>query len=226
MPRKRGLNRRQASPLLMFVTGRIENSLLASIQRMILSSLLIVAVLMNLTKSASSRISPTEEIYVEIPYIAATWDSHEYYEDSSQNEQTGIPRKEHSYSSNVRRKKISSLSITNPMDVLRQRFILELARRRQMQQQEQAKANREILNDIGKRSTGYFGLVCPSIKTKNRQVLREPINQMYSNNPDWSHRDRVDWYYTEHFKELNTGFYQLNEVSFDSIILSFTNCYD
>jgi hypothetical protein len=44
-----------------------------------------------------------------------------------------------------------SLSIVNPLDVLRQRLLLEIARRRMRQSQDQIQANREILQTIGKR---------------------------------------------------------------------------
>ena len=44
------------------------------------------------------------------------------------------------------------LSIVNPLDVLRQRLLLELARRRMKENQDQIQANAEILKKIGKRS--------------------------------------------------------------------------
>ncbi|XP_049798952.1 diuretic hormone 45 [Schistocerca nitens] len=45
-----------------------------------------------------------------------------------------------------------SLSIVNPMDVLRQRLLLEIARRRLRDAEEQIKANKDFLQQIGKRS--------------------------------------------------------------------------
>uniref|UniRef100_A0A8D8LXA2 Diuretic hormone n=1 Tax=Cacopsylla melanoneura TaxID=428564 RepID=A0A8D8LXA2_9HEMI len=45
-----------------------------------------------------------------------------------------------------------SLSIVNPLDVLRQRLMLEIARRRQEKSQNQIDKNREILSNLGKRS--------------------------------------------------------------------------
>ncbi|XP_054273468.1 diuretic hormone 45 isoform X2 [Macrosteles quadrilineatus] len=45
-----------------------------------------------------------------------------------------------------------SLSIVNPLDVLRQRLLLEIARRRMRQSEEKIQANREWLKSIGKRS--------------------------------------------------------------------------
>lgn len=48
-----------------------------------------------------------------------------------------------------------SLSIVNPLDVLRQRLLLEIARRRMRQSQDQIQANREILQTIGKRDINH-----------------------------------------------------------------------
>uniref|UniRef100_A0A1B6MU21 Corticotropin-releasing factor domain-containing protein n=2 Tax=Graphocephala atropunctata TaxID=36148 RepID=A0A1B6MU21_9HEMI len=45
-----------------------------------------------------------------------------------------------------------SLSIVNPLDVLRQRLLLEIARRRMRQSEEKIQANRDFLKSIGKRS--------------------------------------------------------------------------
>ncbi|XP_063224908.1 diuretic hormone 45 [Bacillus rossius redtenbacheri] len=47
-----------------------------------------------------------------------------------------------------------SLSIVNPLDVLRQRLLLVLARRRMRQSEEQIQANKELLEKIGKRDAG------------------------------------------------------------------------
>ncbi|KAJ9589052.1 hypothetical protein L9F63_017646, partial [Diploptera punctata] len=44
-----------------------------------------------------------------------------------------------------------SLSIVNPLDVLRQRLLLEIARRRMRQTQNMIQANRDFLESIGKR---------------------------------------------------------------------------
>lgn len=48
-----------------------------------------------------------------------------------------------------------SLSIVNPLDVLRQRLLLEIARRRQEKSQSQINENRKILTSLGKRSGQY-----------------------------------------------------------------------
>nr|AWT50600.1 neuropeptide DH45 [Diaphorina citri] len=45
-----------------------------------------------------------------------------------------------------------SLSIVNPLDVLRQRLLLEIARRRQEKSQSQINENRKFLSSIGKRN--------------------------------------------------------------------------
>ncbi|XP_055611590.1 uncharacterized protein LOC129758154 [Uranotaenia lowii] len=47
-----------------------------------------------------------------------------------------------------------SLSIVNPLDVLRQRIILEMARRQMRENTRQVERNRDILREIGKRSHG------------------------------------------------------------------------
>ncbi|XP_012265519.1 diuretic hormone 44 [Athalia rosae] len=51
-----------------------------------------------------------------------------------------------------RMKRLGSLSIVNPMDVLRERVLLELARRKMRQNQRQVDANRRLLQTIGKRA--------------------------------------------------------------------------
>lgn len=56
----------------------------------------------------------------------------------------------------IRTKRIGSLSIVNSLDVLRQRVLLELARRKAMQDQRQIDANRRILETIGKRSLPLY----------------------------------------------------------------------
>ncbi|XP_044726675.1 uncharacterized protein LOC123290519 [Chrysoperla carnea] len=47
-----------------------------------------------------------------------------------------------------------SLSIVQPLDILRQRMLLEIARRKALQQVKQVQANREILENLGKRNLG------------------------------------------------------------------------
>nr|CAD7425846.1 unnamed protein product [Timema monikensis] len=52
-----------------------------------------------------------------------------------------------------------SLSIVNPLDVLRQRLLLEIARRRMRQSEDQILANRELLRSIGKRNANQSQLL-------------------------------------------------------------------
>ncbi|XP_055308393.1 uncharacterized protein LOC129572442 isoform X2 [Sitodiplosis mosellana] len=47
-----------------------------------------------------------------------------------------------------------SLSIVNPLDVLRQRLLLEIARRQMRENSKQVEINRAILKNVGKRSSG------------------------------------------------------------------------
>lgn len=56
----------------------------------------------------------------------------------------------------LRTKRIGSLSIVNNLDVLRERILLELARRKALQDQRQIDANRRILDSIGKRSVPSY----------------------------------------------------------------------
>lgn len=44
-----------------------------------------------------------------------------------------------------------SLSIVNPLDVLRQRLLLEMARRQMRESSRQVAENRKLMNSIGKR---------------------------------------------------------------------------
>ncbi|XP_046816608.1 diuretic hormone 44 [Vespa crabro] len=56
----------------------------------------------------------------------------------------------------LRTKRIGSLSIVNNFDVLRERILLEIARRKALQDQRQIDANRQILDSIGKRSVPSY----------------------------------------------------------------------
>ncbi|XP_037923426.1 diuretic hormone 44 [Hermetia illucens] len=63
-----------------------------------------------------------------------------------------------------------SLSIVNPLDVLRQRLLLEMARRQMRENERQVEKNREYLNAVGKRSVPEF-----------LELLRqEPIDNNYN----------------------------------------------
>lgn len=87
-------------------------------------------------------------------------------------------------------KKIRSLSVTNSLDVLRQRVLLELARRKALQDQKQIDANRRFLDNIGKRSSFHVDSLLPhSLETNNEQIFQRtnniiPKNSLYRNN-DW-----------------------------------------
>lgn len=59
----------------------------------------------------------------------------------------------------MRTKRIGSLSIVNNLDVLRQRVLLELARRKALQDQRQVDENRRFLESIGKRSVSNVGRI-------------------------------------------------------------------
>nr|QTE34439.1 corticotropin releasing factor-like diuretic hormone [Cataglyphis nodus] len=69
----------------------------------------------------------------------------------------------------TRTKRIGSLSIVNNLDVLRQRVLLELARRKQEQDLRQIQENRRVLENIGKRSVpgSDAGRIARSGKSRN-----------------------------------------------------------
>ncbi|CAG2117088.1 unnamed protein product, partial [Medioppia subpectinata] len=63
------------------------------------------------------------------------------------------------------------LSIVNPLDVLRQRLLLELARRKMKENQDQIQANAEILKKIGKRSVSSFvGIIPQNPRTSSQST--------------------------------------------------------
>lgn len=53
----------------------------------------------------------------------------------------------------IKRRKGPTLSVVNPLEILRQRLMLDLARRRIHENQQQIVANAQLLENIGKRST-------------------------------------------------------------------------
>ncbi|XP_043259455.1 diuretic hormone 44 [Colletes gigas] len=78
----------------------------------------------------------------------------------------------------VRTKRIGSLSIVNSLDVLRQRVLLELARRRAMQAQRQVDANRRLMENIGKRSLPlYTGGMSKSIDSRTRNGIEYTVDR-------------------------------------------------
>ncbi|XP_008558830.1 uncharacterized protein LOC103579251, partial [Microplitis demolitor] len=99
-----------------------------------------------------------------------------------------------------RAKRIQSLSVTNSLDVLRQRVLLELARRKALQDQQQIDANRRYLDNIGKRSNQYLKMdyLPQMLETKNiarifdHQFADQPEQNYYTaKNPLES---TLDWY--------------------------------
>ena len=66
----------------------------------------------------------------------------------------------------IRNKRIGSLSINNSVDVLRQRVLLELARRKAMQDQYQIDENRRMMQSVGKRSNSDFVTGYPTSANK------------------------------------------------------------
>lgn len=75
-------------------------------------------------------------------------------------------------------KRIGSLSIVNSLDVLRQRVLLELARRKALQDQQQIDANRRILKTIGKRSLPLYNKDVPkAIDSRIRNGIDYVIEQ-------------------------------------------------
>ncbi|KOC63935.1 Diuretic hormone [Habropoda laboriosa] len=78
----------------------------------------------------------------------------------------------------IRTKRIGSLSIVNSLDVLRQRVLLELARRKALQDQRQIDANRRILESIGKRSLSlYNGDISRAVDSRTKNGLEYIIEQ-------------------------------------------------
>ncbi|XP_031830579.1 corticotropin-releasing diuretic hormone 44 [Nomia melanderi] len=99
----------------------------------------------------------------------------------------------------VRTKRIGSLSIVNSLDVLRQRVLLELARRKAMQDQQQVNANRRLLDVIGKRSLPLFTNDVSKPMTRTRNGIEYAIEQEEKNHDRSITPDKVperldDWF--------------------------------
>lgn len=90
------------------------------------------------------------------------------------------------------------LSIVNPLDVLRQRLLLELARRRMKENQDQIQANAEILKKIGKRSVASdeSNEVIPQLSVTHsaKDLIKRLINK---------NRYLEDSYKTEKYRSLS-----------------------
>lgn len=98
----------------------------------------------------------------------------------------------------IRTKRIGSLSIVNSLDVLRQRVLLELARRKALQDQRQIDANRRILETIGKRSLPFYNGVLSKPESKTRNGIEYAIEQEEKSHDRGSMPDRIserlqDW---------------------------------
>ncbi|XP_043526771.1 diuretic hormone 44 [Frieseomelitta varia] len=107
-------------------------------------------------------------------------------------------------------KRIGSLSIVNSLDVLRQRVLLELARRKALQDQRQIDANRRLLESIGKRSFPLYNVGDASkaadSRTKNgieyvmeqkekshdRSAASDRVGNWLRNRDDSAFRERQD----------------------------------
>ncbi|XP_053693117.1 uncharacterized protein LOC128741366 [Sabethes cyaneus] len=91
-----------------------------------------------------------------------------------------------------------SLSIVNPLDVLRQRIILEMARRQMRENTRQAEINKALLREIGKRSHRDFA---PSeddgpVRRFSRTHFtyhQQPILRRYGPSPERAFPDSVDY---------------------------------
>lgn len=99
----------------------------------------------------------------------------------------------------IRTKRIGSLSIVNSLDVLRQRVLLELARRKALQDQRQIDANRRILETIGKRSLPFYNGVLPKpIASKPRNGIELAIERKENSHDRGAMPERIsgrlqDW---------------------------------
>lgn len=69
-----------------------------------------------------------------------------------------------------------SLSIVNPLDVLRQRIILEMARRQMRENTRQVELNKALLREIGKRSSNFY------------DRLEDPLDYAYYDRKPYNHR--------------------------------------
>lgn len=87
----------------------------------------------------------------------------------------------------TRAKRIGSLSIVNNLDVLRQRVLLELARRKQEQDLRQIEANRRVLENIGKRSVP--GSDAGRIAARSDKSRNDRDRPAMSNRIEWIEED-------------------------------------
>ncbi|XP_017756460.1 PREDICTED: diuretic hormone 44 [Eufriesea mexicana] len=105
----------------------------------------------------------------------------------------------------IRTKRIGSLSIVNSLDVLRQRVLLELARRKALQDQRQIDANRRILETIGKRSLPLYNRDMPkSVDSRIRNGIQYIIEEEGKSNDQNITPERIpdrlqDWLQTDDY---------------------------
>ncbi|XP_011064560.1 PREDICTED: uncharacterized protein LOC105152153 [Acromyrmex echinatior] len=83
----------------------------------------------------------------------------------------------------MRTKRIGSLSIVNNLDVLRQRVLLELARRKALQDQRQVEENRRFLESVGKRSVSNADRIVRSSMNNERSATSDRNEWTEENNP-------------------------------------------
>ncbi|XP_058129826.1 uncharacterized protein LOC131284258 [Anopheles ziemanni] len=77
-----------------------------------------------------------------------------------------------------------SLSIVNPLDVLRQRIILEMARRQMRENTRQVELNKALLREIGKRSSNFYDR--PEDALDYAYYDRKPYNHRVAPEPEHS----------------------------------------
>ncbi|XP_034949706.1 diuretic hormone 44 [Chelonus insularis] len=104
-------------------------------------------------------------------------------------------------------KKLHSLSVSNSLDVLRERVLLELARQKALQDQQQINANRRFLNNIGKRSNVHpkLNLMLDTKKnrildytlTDNLEQNNFPIKNLLKRNSYWVNKNELGDQYDE-----------------------------
>lgn len=93
----------------------------------------------------------------------------------------------------IRTKRIGSLSIVNNLDVLRQRVLLELARRKALQDQRQVDENRRFLESIGKRSVSDAGrTVRNGMKNSRERYAASKRNEWIEENDPLFHESQED----------------------------------
>ncbi|XP_037943867.1 putative uncharacterized protein DDB_G0286901 [Teleopsis dalmanni] len=80
-----------------------------------------------------------------------------------------------------------SLSIVNPLDVLRQRLLLEIARRQMKENTRQVELNRAILKNVGKRipATRRYQMSLAQERQLQRQLQQEQLQQNYPSQLDY-----------------------------------------